>query len=314
MAGGVSVEKEKTYVSAVVYLGNEKACAAPFLAALTAQLEAKFETYELVFVDDASADGTVDEVRAFVAAMENAPPVSVLHMSLRQGLELAMNAGLDMSVGDYVYEFDTMRMPYGAGMVPAAYDECVKGADIVSVSPEKNRGVFSGLFYRLFNASSGSKYALRTDVFRLLSRRAINRVHAISATMPYRKAAYAACGLRLSTLTFPGRAEAGAASSAGVGDALDSLALYTNAAYRASLVISGLMLVLMLVAVVYTVVVYIGFAEAPARGWTTTMLVMTGGFFGVFALLTIVLKYLSLLVEMVFKRQKYLVESVEKLV
>ena len=43
------------------------------------------------------------------------------------------------------------------------------------------------------------------------------------------------------------------------------------------------------------------------------MFVITLGFAGLFAVLTIVVKYLSLLLSLVFKQQKYLVESVEKL-
>ena len=43
------------------------------------------------------------------------------------------------------------------------------------------------------------------------------------------------------------------------------------------------------------------------------MFVITVGFSGLFAVLTIVVKYLSLLVDLVFKQQKYLVESIEKL-
>ena len=305
-------EKQKTYVSAVIYLGGECACVEPFLSMVTRELGARFDLYELVFVDDACRDGAVDAVRAFVGAMEAPPPVTMIHMSLKQGLELAMNAGLDLCVGDFIYEFDTMQTPYPADMVGRAYDACTAGSDIVSVSPQKNRGAFSALFYRVFNSSSGSNYRLRTDVFRLLTRRAVNRVHAISPDMPYRKAAYAASGLRLETLVFDGRA--GAHTAMRVADAVDSLALYTNAAYRVSLGISVLMLALMLTAIVYTIAIYSGVAAQPAPGWTTTMLVMTGGFFGVFTLLTIVMKYLSLLVDLVFRRQKYLVESVEKIV
>ena len=43
----------------------------------------------------------------------------------------------------------------------------------------------------------------------------------------------------------------------------------------------------------------------PVEGWTTTMFVITVGFSGLFAVLTIVVKYLSLLVDLVFKQQKY---------
>ena len=51
----------------------------------------------------------------------------------------------------------------------------------------------------------------------------------------------------------------------------------------------------------------------PVAGWTTTMFVITVGFAGLFAVLTIAVKYLSLLLELTFKQQKYLVESIEKL-
>ena len=37
------------------------------------------------------------------------------------------------------------------------------------------------------------------------------------------------------------------------------------------------------------------------------------GFFGVFVLLTIILKYLSVLINLIFKQQRYLVADIEKL-
>lgn len=308
MAGS---NKEKNFVSAVVYLGEEAQSAAPFLAMLTGHLGSRFEHYELVFVNDASRDGTPDAVRGFLQTLPQKPPVTMIHMSLKQGTELAMNAGLDMAIGDFIYEFDSMQMPYPPEYVGGAYDACLKGSDIVEVSPSQNRGVSSSLFYKLFNSASRSKYMLRTDAFRLLSRRAVNRVRSISATMPYRKAAYAACGLKMDTLVYEGNAGS-IRDDLRLHRAVDSLALYTGVAYRASLGISAVMLALMLGAVVYTLVFFIS-GGRPVEGWTTTMLVVTGGFFGVFVILAIVLKYLSLLVDLVFKKQKYLVESVEKI-
>ena len=38
------------------------------------------------------------------------------------------------------------------------------------------------------------------------------------------------------------------------------------------------------------------------------------GFFGVFALLTIILKYLSVILNLIFKRQRYLIADIEKVV
>lgn len=304
--------KEKNYISAVVYLGDENGSAESFINTLCSQLSSRFENYELVFVEDRSRDGTEAEVREALAVLENCPPVTIVHLSLKQGLELAMNAGLDAAVGDFVYEFDSMKLPCQPELIFQAYDTCLEGNDIVSIAPAKNRSLAGGLFYKLFNANAHSRYPLHTDTFRLLSRRAINRVHAITPSMPYRKAAYAASGLKMETIVYQGGAN-GATEHTRFTRAVDSLALYTNVAYRVSFIVAMVMLVLMVAAVVYTVVVYFLPGLTVAPGWTTTMLMLTGGFFGVFLLLAFVLKYLSLLVELVFRKQTYLVESVEKL-
>ena len=93
--------------------------------------------------------------------------------------------------------------------------------------------------------------------------------------------------------------------------AIDSLALYTNAGYKISFGISCMMAVLTLIALVYTVVVWL--VGEPVTGWTTTMLVLSGGLAGMFVILTIAVKYLSLLVDLVFRKQTYLIEGIEKI-
>ena len=300
------MNKEKNFVSAVVYLHNDGTRAAEFCALLVKELEAHFDQYELVAVDDACTDDTVPLLRQFAATM--AKPLTILHMSLYQGLEAGMNAGLDAAIGDYVYEFDSTRHPYEPSMVFAAYQTALKGNDIVSVCPSRTTGG-SGLFYKVFNASSHSAYKLRTDAFRLVTRRAINRVHASSEHLPYRKAAYAASGLKMADLEFDGvlpNTEQGRWNLA-----MDSLALYTEAGFKASTGITMFMMILALAELLYTVVVFA--TGHPIEGWTTTMLVLTVGFAGLFAVLTILVKYLSLLLDLTFKKQKYLVESIEKI-
>ena len=273
--------KEKNFISAVVYLHNDGARAVEFCRAVAAELDAHFAQYELVVVDDACTDDTVAQLRAW--GKDQAAPLTILHMSLYHGLENAMNAGLDATIGDYVYEFDSTELCYPAPMIFDAYRTALQGSDIVSVCPKATR---SGLFYRIFNANSHSNYQLRTDAFRLVTRRAINRVHASSAHLPYRKAAYAACGLKMTDLE-------------------------SDAGFKASVGITLCMLVLALAELVYTLVIFA--TGHPVAGWTTTMFVITVGFAGLFAVLAIVVKYLSLLLELTFKQQKYLVESIEKL-
>lgn len=298
--------KEKNFISAVVYLHNDGARAVEFCRAASAELDAHFAQYELVVVDDACTDDTVEQLRAW--GREQTAPLTILRMSMYHGLENAMNAGLDAAIGDYVYEFDSTELCYPAELIIKAYQTALQGSDIVSVCPRTVRGG-SSLFYKVFNAHSQSAYRLRTDAFRLVTRRAINRVHASSAHLPYRKAAYAASGLKMTDLEFDGRLTI--KSKGRFNLALDSLALYTNAGFKASMTTTLCMLVLALAELVYTLVVFA--TGHPVAGWTTTMFVITVGFAGLFAVLTIVVKYLSLLLELTFKQQKYLVESIEKL-
>ena len=299
--------KEKNFISAVVYLHNDGVRAVNFCRAVAAELDAHFAQYELIAVDDACSDDTVESLRAW--GKEQAAPLTIVHMSLYHGLENAMNAGLDAAIGDYVYEFDSTGMPYPASCIFEAYRTALQGNDIVSVCPRATRSGASRLFYKIFNANSHSPYRLRTDAFRLVSRRAINLVHATSAHLPYRKAAYAASGLKMADLVFDGRMTEKHPGRFRL--ALDSLALYTDAGFRASMGITLCMLALALAELLYTLVIF--FTGHPVAGWTTTMFVITVGFAGLFAVLTIVVKYLSLLLDLTFQQQKYLVESIEKL-
>ena len=61
----------------------------------------------------------------------------------------------------------------------------------------------------------------------------------------------------------------------------------------------------------YSAVIYA--TSNPVAGWTTTILFLSVAFFGLFGILTIVVKYLQLLVDLVFKRKHYSFESIEKL-
>ena len=62
---------------------------------------------------------------------------------------------------------------------------------------------------------------------------------------------------------------------------------------------------------IYSLVTY--FMVHPVEGWTTTILFLSVAFFGLFAILTIIIKYLQLLLNMIFKRKHYSFESIEKL-
>ena len=92
---------------------------------------------------------------------------------------------------------------------------------------------------------------------------------------------------------------------------MDSLLLFTDVGYRIAAGMAGLMAAVMVFCALYALVIYIeGIAIV---GWTTTILFLSFAFFGLFVILAIVIKYLSLLLNLTFKRQRYLFDVIEKL-
>ncbi|KAF5053343.1 Undecaprenyl-phosphate 4-deoxy-4-formamido-L-arabinose transferase [anaerobic digester metagenome] len=305
-------QKEKNFVSAVVYVHNDSNGIVSFLKRINDVLFANFEKFEIICVNDASVDESKEKIAESGKTMENCV-LSIVNMSYEQGVEASMNAGLQISIGDFVFQFDNLLADYDPDLIMEVYRHSLTGYDIVAASNQQYKSVSSKLFYRVFNRAANFQYALDTQTFLLISRRAINRVNSMSRTIPYRKAVYANCGLKCDCLTYQsnGQAVSRISNSQRMETAVNSLVLFTNIAYRISFGISVFMILATLGMVIYTFATY--FYGRPVEGFTTTMLVMTGCFFGVFTILTFVLKYLSILVDLVFKRRVHIIESIEKI-
>ena len=303
------MNKEKSMVSVILYLGDAPQESWDFLKNVCAEVESVFEHYEIVAVND-SRQNTADYIREQYRESGMLAALTLVNLSVRQGVERAMNAGIDIAIGDYLYEFDNIHAGLPEGIVEQAFRRSTEGYDIVTAMPEGSEQGTSRLFYRIFNRFSHSGGKVGTDGMHLLSRRAVNRLHAINSYIPYRKAAYAASGLKTANVDYKPVTPFRSVEDDRVGKAMDALILYTDAAYRLSLFIAFFMLAVALIAGIYTLVIYL--SMKPVAGWTTTMVLSSAGFSGTFLLFAIVIKYLSLLVDLIFHNQKYLVASVDK--
>ena len=307
-------DKEKNFVSAVIYVHNIGKHIQYFLKKICGVLSDNFDHYEIICVNDASTDDSVEKIRDF-AASENKAVVSILNMSFYQGRELSMNAGIDLAIGDFIYQFDSVYIDYPTKLVMDIYRRALEGFDIVSASTGGG-SLRTKCFYLLFNACSDSSYKLCSETFRIISRRAVNRSTAMSRTVPYRKAIYANCGLKMDVIRYAAVRDNEMKFTHHQkinekGRHGDSLILFTDVAYKIAMTLTILMMLATIFAGGYTLYIFI--KQQPIAGWTTTMLLLSIGFFGVFAVFTIIIKYLSILVNLVFKRQTYVQESIEKL-
>ena len=298
---------DKNFVSAVVYVNTADSAQSfnEFIEKLDVWLAGRFVKYEVIFVDDDSKDDYLEIVRDYKKQHDDVM-MTILHMSGRQG----------MAIGEFVFEFDECVFNFKEEQLDLVYKTCLKDYDIVNCSDERKNSAGSNLFYVLFNKYSDVDHKLESDNFRILSRRGINRIQSLNRAIPYRKALYASCGLKMTSLIYKPENDSDYSHDKREKRerrqlASDALILFTLVGYKAAFSLSVLMAVVMVFSAIYAIIMYIN--KIAIEGWTTTMLFLSFAFFGLFMILTIIIKYLSLLLELNFKKQRYMFENVEKL-
>jgi len=305
-------DKQKNFISAVIYVHNAEDVIDSLLSSLYEVLDKNFEKYEIICVNDASTDNSREIIKNHEGKTQNCI-LSIVDMRFYQGIEASMRAGIDLAIGDFVFEFDETVVDYEKDLIMEVYNRSLQGFDIVACG-KKNKRASSRLFYSMYNRHSGTQYALKSETFRIISRRGINRVQSMSVNIPYRKALYYNCGLKLDFIEYK-PTNTGAKQRQNLKNphdtALTSLILFTNIAYKVSLIFTIIMMLLTLGSVIYVIVIYT--TGQPIEGYTTMMILISGAFFAMFAIMAVVIKYLSVISGLVFHKQEYLIESIEKI-
>ncbi len=155
------------------------------------------------------------------------------------------------------------------------------------------------------------------ETFRVLSRRAVNRIKSIGDYIPYRKAIYMNCGLRADVIEYhaidiDARRKALKGRHERTHLALDSLIYFTDVMEKVSTVISALFVVISLLMGIEIIREFCMKTQAVS-GWLSTMGFMSLSFMGVFILLSIIMKYLSVILKLMYRKQRYLIAGVEKI-
>lgn len=311
--------KEMNFVSAIIYLGDlQRSGTGAFLRMINHVLSNNFFEYEIICVSESISDSALHEIHEFKEETK-IRALTLIKMACggiqgrAQGLEKGMTAGMDAAIGDYVFEFDSSYKDYDEQIIMDAYFKIAEGYDIVSVLAPKMK-FSSKIFYSVYNRYSNTPHKLSTERFRVLSRRAINRVESYSKSIPYRKAIYAACGLSMASISYEPikTSDSEYYDSARWETASDAIVLFTNIAYKISLFFSIIMALFMVAFGIYILIVYFG-TNKPVEGWASITGVICLGFSGIFVLQAIIFKYLEMVVRLIFRKQQYLISSIEKL-
>ena len=172
-----AARREQPVLSVVVPMYNEEGNVGPLIARLATVLENLDgrPTYEIVIVNDGSADATA---RAAREAMRNRPHVVLVNLSRNFGHQLAATAGIELAAGDAVILMDgDLQDP--PELISAFVDKWRQGFDVVYAVRRTRKGenafkvLTARLFYRTIKRLTKVAIPVDTGDFRLMSRRVV---------------------------------------------------------------------------------------------------------------------------------------------
>lgn len=309
--------KENNFISLVLYFYNiDESKIREIPGKIAKGLINNFKNYEIIIVNDGEKEEIVNEFVDELKKFTLHNTISVLTFPSFIGIEKAMIAGDDLAIGDYIFEFDVLNAEFSEAILMQAYQLALKGNDIVSVASKGMKSSLSSkAFYFLYNKGVKKEQKIQSEIFRVISRRAFNRAKAMTKSISYRKACYASCGLKRAVLvdktakTYKIHDDKERYNRINLG--IDSLMIFTNMIQKISFMVSLFFLLMTVIISIYIVAVFA--LSRPVAGWTPIMLYLSLGFLGIFVLFTIVLKYLSVILNMIFKSENHLVESIKKI-
>jgi len=174
-------------VSIVVPVYNEQELIVQFHEAVSRALQGIVEGWEVVYVDDGSADSTLELLKSLQALD---PHVVVVELSRNWGQVGAIFAGLRTASGGAVILMDAdFQDP--PEVVPQLIDAWRSGAEVVVAvrrSRQERRKILAllfPLFYRVLGAISDYPMPLNAGLFGLMDRKAVDSILEMGEKNPY---------------------------------------------------------------------------------------------------------------------------------
>lgn len=162
-------------------------------------------SFEFLFVDDGSWDGTLELLRGFAAEDDRARYIS---FSRNFGKEAAMYAGLKNAKGDYVAVMDAdMQDP--PGLLPEMY-EVLQSGEFDSVATRRVnrkgeppiRSFFARCFYKIINKISDADIVDGARDFRLMKREMVDAIISMGEYNRFSKGIFGWVGFKTKWLPY----------------------------------------------------------------------------------------------------------------
>lgn len=301
--------KSDIFVSVVALCGPDDAPRlAPFVAEVSAILEEEFSHHEILLIYAGPYSALVPSLPSLRAL----PLVRLIHLSRSLDMEAAVLAGLDAAIGDFVVTAQPAFDP--PDVFPALVDLCRGGVDVgIGVAdPNAGRSVVYRLLRRVFLMLARRTLQLEpicgATLLRGFSRYAVNAITTARQRQPFFALTLFDIGLGTATFNYELRPTAGVvrrhSTLAALRQGVSIIAKNSSLPLRLVSLLGIFGSFSSVVYSSYAILIYV-FKRDVAPGWTTLSLQVSGLFFLLFIMLTLLGEYLGRLLDEVADRPRY---------
>ena len=163
-------------LSIVIPVYNEEGNIITLHQELKNELSSLVSSYEIIFVDDGSSDGTPNILDELTQSEDHVLGIS---LSRNFGHQVAIVAGLEHAKGDYVIMMDG-DLQHPPSMIPVLFNKAKEGFDVVNTIREDadqtgtvKRSTSKG-YYRVMSVFSEVKIHKASADFRLMNRKTVD--------------------------------------------------------------------------------------------------------------------------------------------
>ena len=307
--------KNKKFISVIVCFQASINDLFNFIKSIDAIFQKRFENYEFIIVNN-QPDPLLSLQLKQKIGEEVKGNISIINLSWMHNIEDAMKAGIELSIGDLVFEFDSVYIDFKPDLILEVYKECVAGYDMVSAISKSSKKLRSRYFYKILRMFSND-LDLTSESFRMVSRRMINMASKTKEVFSYRKANYRFTGLKSKIIEYSPdgnlKKPKGSSLIHQFSLAGNILIYYSSIGTRISLLLSLLFFLMSILVGVYVIVSFLIFHNSIQEGWASIMLFLSLSFCGLFGILALISKYVEVLLKETKSIPPYTYRSIEKL-
>ena len=305
-------------LSVVVSVYNEEAGLREFYAetkAVLLGLSPAWE-YELLFVNDGSADGSYGILKELAALDKN---VRVVNFSRNFGHEAAMIAGIDFASGDAVICMDA-DLQHPPECIPKILKKMEEGYEVINMVRTRNtsagliKNVTSSAFYKLINRMSDVKFeANASDFFAVNAQAAQVLKENYREKIRFLRGYVQSIGFQKTTIEYEARARFAGESKYSLKSlfrfSVNTILCFSDLPLKLGIYTGCIVALFGLAVMVYTIYTWAKYG-APS-GYATIVVLLSFMFAVLFILVGIIGEYIAILFAELKDRPMYIVRDTE---